>query len=437
MDTDRTTLRNGDGDPLKVAYIIGTYPLLTTTFIEQEVEVLHQIGMHIRVFSIRRPPAEVSAVPRYVDMQKNVTYLLPVQWVAFVLAHLYFALLRPIVYVKLLAFLITRPHPTLGLHLKTVLHFAEGVYAAYLLRSENCDRVHAHFVDRAATVALCISRLLGVPYSLTAHANDIYTQQALVGEKIAESAFSITVSEFNKVYLLKRYPHLNPDDIVVLHPWVDLAYFQPPDVRSDSARLRIISVGRLVEKKGHHHLIEACHLLRQSGVDFECHILGSGPLRSELANMIARYGLSDRVQIIGGRARADVLARMRQSDLFVLACVIARDGDRDGIPVALAEAMAMELPVISTDIGGIGELVRPGVGFLVSPNNPPALAEAIRVLHASGGSIRKEMGKRGRTIVAEHFELFSGTRRLADLFTREDQWRKRLPGLGAAQPRAT
>src|SRR4030095_11281194 len=110
-------------------------------------------------------------------------------------------------------------------------------------------------------------------------------------------------SEFNKLYLLEHYPRLNPGRIVVLHPWVNLTYFHPPDARSEHHRLRIISVGRLVEKKGHHHLIEACHLLRRSGVDFECLILGSGPLRSELEDMIARYGLSDRVQIIGGGGR--------------------------------------------------------------------------------------------------------------------------------------
>jgi glycosyltransferase involved in cell wall biosynthesis len=177
-----------------------------------------------------------------------------------------------------------------------------------------------------------------------------------------------------------------------------------------------MSVGRLVEKKGHHYLVEACHLLQKEGVDFECRILGDGPLKSELEAMITRYNLAQHVHLLGGQPQQEVLAQLSQSDVFVLACVVAKNGDRDGMPVSLAEAMAMEIPVISTDLVGIGEMIKPGAGYLVPPEDPVALAEAIKTMNMIGGSKRIEMGKYGRTIIAEEFELFKGIHHLADLF---------------------
>ena len=400
----------------KLIYIIGTYPLLTTTFIDREVQTLREMGLRIEILSIRRPPAEVNQVEAYREMQRRITYLLPASLAKFVLAHVYFVALHPIACLGLLAFLFTRPHRTLRLRMKTLLHFAEGVYAAYLLRGRDFDHIHAHFVDRAATVALCVGRLLRKTYSLTAHANDIYMDPALVRDKIAASKFSVTVSEFNKAHLVRHNPTLVADRIHVLHPWVDLSCFKAPEARTEHLRLRILSVGRLVEKKGHHVLVEACGLLQQAGLDFECHILGDGPMQPELEARIGQRGLTDRVHLLGARPQSEVLAHLSEADVFVLACVVAANGDRDGMPVALAEAMAMELPVVSTDLVGIKELVRPGTGYLAPPNDAAALAGAIRALHAAGVSGRLEMGRLGRTIVAAHFDVREGIRRLAELF---------------------
>jgi glycosyltransferase involved in cell wall biosynthesis len=401
---------------LNLAYIIGTYPLLTTTFIDREVETLRQMGMNIQLLSIRRPPPHVNLTAKYGEMQQSIIYLLPVNRAQFILAHLYFALLHPLTYFTLLAFLFTQPHPNFKLRLKTLLHFAEGVYAAYLLRGRAWDHLHAHFVDRAATVALCVGRLLGASYSLTAHANDIYTQQVLIGEKIAGSKFTVTVSEFNKAYLLENYPELDRDKIYVLHPWVDMSGFQPPPVRSKQAVLRILSVGRLVEKKGHQYLIEACHLLKLEGVNFECRIIGDGPLTHELQQDIERHNLQGWVELLGARPQSEVLRNLAWCDVFVLACVIAKDGDRDGMPVALAEAMAMAVPVISCRIVGIDELVRPAAGVLVPPRDGAALAQALQTISALNESDRHKMGQCGREIVDTDFNLHKGIRQLMFLF---------------------
>ncbi len=401
---------------MKLGYLIGTYPLVTTTFIEREVQGLRERGMDITILSIRRPPREVERIPEYRIMQAGIQYLLPVNWGQFVLAHLYWFFKQPRPYARLLGYLVSRPRQNLRQRVMTALHFGEGVYAAYVLRDQACDHLHAHFADRAATVALCVSRLLGKPYSLTAHANDLYASPVLLDEKFKQARFAITVSRFNKDHLLRNYPDLEARRIVVLHPWVDLNEFRPPAAHPQSQQLSVLSVGRLVEKKGHRYLVEACRLLREQGVDVKCRIVGAGPLERELRTLIQEQGLEDVVSLEGSLPKDTVRARLAEADVFVLASVIASDGDRDGMPVALAEAMAMSVPVVSTDIVGIGELVRPGAGYLVPPKDPVALAGAIRSIYDKSPAARDEMGRRGRVIVEADFDVSKGTDVLAELF---------------------
>ncbi|MBI4787777.1 MAG: glycosyltransferase [Chloroflexi bacterium] len=401
---------------MKIGYIIGTYPLVTTTFIDREVQGLRERGMDIAILSIRPAPPEVEQMEEYRAVRQATTYLLPVKWGKFAAAHLYFAVLHALTYWRLFAYLITRPHPGLRHRFKTALHFIEGVYAAYVLRDAGCDRFHAHFADRAATVALCVSRLLGKPYSLTAHANDLYAGPVLLFEKFKNAQFAVTVSQFNKEYILKNHPTLDAERIVVLHPWVNLDEFQPPATRPQNRRFSILSVARLVEKKGHRYLIEACRLLRARGLHIECWIVGGGPLENELRQVINAEGMADCVRLVGPQSKPEVLRRLAAADAFVLASVIAKDGDRDGMPVALAEAMAMQVPVISTNVVGIGELVQDGAGRLVPPQDPDALAHAIQTVYAMDHAARAEMGRRGRAIVAAGFDVDSGIDRLAELF---------------------
>ncbi|HSL47017.1 MAG TPA: glycosyltransferase [Anaerolineales bacterium] len=402
--------------PLKLAYIIGTYPEITTTFIDRELRTLQDLGIKTQILSIRRPAAFVSQLPEYAKIQQQVIYLLPANFVRLFFAHLFFALLRPRTYFGTLLFLSTRPHPRGILRLKTLLHFVEGVYAAFLLRGKQGDHLHAHFIDRAALVALIVSRLLKVPYSVTAHADDIFNEPVLAVEKISEAKFTVTVSEFNRKHLLQQYPGLDAKKLHVLHPWIDLNHFKPPAARPENNSFWILSVGRLVENKGHQFLITACHLLHQQGLKLECNIIGRGPLKQELEALIAQYDLQEVVHLLGEQPQSEVRRLLSQSDMFALACTVATSGDRDGMPVAIAEAMAMEIPVISTTIVGIPEMVQPGTGFLVPEKDAEALAEAIHKIYSLERPARIQMGKSGRAVIAEHFDLHKGVERLAVLF---------------------
>ena len=409
--------------PKNIIYIIGTYPEVSTTFIDREIKILRErANINLKTISIRHPVSIAATLPEYKGARESTLYLSPTNWFVLVLANLYFIFRRPIVYFSTLSYLFIRPHETIKLRFRTLLYFLLGILTAYYLRLQDFDHIHVHFIDRATVVALVTGRLLNKTYSLTAHANDIFVSNTLIKEKISNAKFMVTVSKHNKSHLLENYFGLDPDKIHILHPWVDLTHFSPSTTRPTHERLHIFSVGRLVEKKGHAYLIEACHLLQQKGIDFECRIAGDGPLYAELTALVTQYNLADRVILLGAQPQREVISHLESwADVFVLACVIAKDGDRDGMPVSIAEAMAMELPVISTDIVGIGELVQPGTGFLTPDRDSQMLAEALQNIHSKTTTERAKMGQRGRTVIDNEFNLVKGTMELAHLFQDVDQ----------------
>jgi len=416
---------NQEMKTIKLVYLIGTYPELTNTFIDREITTLRELGkFQIQILSIRYPITIDSCSPEQKSLCQETIYLIPERWsdfdfVAFILANFYFIFSRPRVYFSTFFEILSQPMESFKSMRLTILHFLQGVYAAYILRSNQFDHMHVHFMDRAVLVALVVGRFLKKTYSFTAHAADIYTKATHVRQKIEHATFMVTVSKYNKKHLLAAFPGIQADKIHILHPWVDIAQFTPNATRPVHDRLHILSVGRLVEKKGHKDLIEAIHYLVEKKVDVECRIVGDGPLHAQLIERINKHGLQNHVQLLGGLPQENVVDLLKNwADVFVLPCVIAKNGDRDGIPVSIAEAMAMELPVISTDIVGINELIQPGSGFLVPPHAPAVLGEALYEIVTQDPSITIKMGQRGREIVENEFNLYKGTQELAELFTR-------------------
>jgi glycosyltransferase involved in cell wall biosynthesis len=417
------TFKNPESNPIKLVYLIGTYPELTNTFIDREIAMLRQLGdFIIQIVSIRYPHTIDSCSPDQKALCAETFYLIPAHWSefnfpAFILANLFFIFSQPLVYFRTYLYLARHARPGIKAWTMAILYFWQGVYAAYRLRDKDFDHIHVHFMDRGVLVALVVGRLLGKTYSFTAHAADIYTRAAFVREKIDNAQFVITVSQYNKFHFLKAYPGINAEKIHILHPWVDVSQFVPGPSHPAHARLHVISVGRLVEKKGHSDLIDAIRRLTAEGIDSDCRVVGEGPLRAELVTQIAQDSLQDRIQLLGGLPQSQVMDLLKEwADVFVLPCVIAKNGDRDGIPVSLAEAMALEIPVISTDIVGICELVKPGSGILVAPHDPAALAEALRMVATQGQPAAIRMGCVGREIVNDEFNLFKGTQQLAGYF---------------------
>jgi colanic acid/amylovoran biosynthesis glycosyltransferase len=397
---------------LRLTYVVGTYPVLTTTFIDREVQGLLDLGADLRIVSIRRPSMTLS--PAQEAIRTRVTYLLPVSIPRLVASHAYWLVRRPKTVLGVLVWLLRRPHGE-GSRLRTVLHVSTALYAAYTLRDRRGVHIHAHFVDRAATVALVMGRLLDASYSVTAHANDIYLRPVLLPEKFAGATFAATCTEYNRRHLVDVLGPGLGDKVARIYHGLDLAgYGARPE--PNGARPLIVTVGQLKEKKGLRHLIDACRILADRGVELECEIVGDGPLRRELADQIQALRLGDRVRLTGALPHPEVVDRYRRASVFVLPCVVAADGDRDGIPNAILEAMAMAIPVVSTPISGIPEVVHEGeTGLLVPPADPTALADTLQRLLADR-ELRRDLGARGHEFVTAEFDIGRNVRRLADAF---------------------
>jgi colanic acid/amylovoran biosynthesis glycosyltransferase len=401
-------------DRLRLTYVIGTYPVLTTTFIDREVAVLRELGVDVRLISLRRPTDRLS--PEQDALASSVHYVLPVSVGAVFSDHVSFLASRPARYLGALLHVLSRPHPSVAARLRTVLHFGMAVHVAHLLRDRYpTDHIHAHFVDRASLVAMVIGRLLDIPFSATAHANDIFVDPVLLPEKIAAAKFIATCSRYNADYLRSMSTNGEAHKITCVYHGLDVDRFphRPPPSRD---RPLFLAVGQLKAKKGFSYLIDACRILRDQGLEFECHIVGEGPLRDQLEEKIRSIGLGDRVALLGALPHRAVVEKYREATVFVLPCVTGTDGDRDGIPNVILEAMAMGVPVVSTRHSGIPEAVEDGIsGLLVPPGDSSALTRAIsRVIHDE--ALQERLGQNARKRILEMFDVRRNVERLLERF---------------------
>jgi glycosyltransferase involved in cell wall biosynthesis len=408
---------------LRLTYLHGRYPVLTETFIDREIQRLLARGVDLRILSIRRPADDLSPTQR--ELSRRVEYLLPAPPLS-VAASLLWGLVRhPRTFLWTLAWLLSRDHGTAS-RARTALHFVTGVYAAWRLRDRRGIHIHAHFVDRAATVALVASRLLGTTYSVTAHAREIYVNPALLRERIGEAAFAVTCTEYNRTHLRREIGEGAASRLTRLYHGMDLGAAREagPETGADGgadggaerdARL-ILSVAQLWERKGLHYLVEACGVLRDRGTAVRCEIVGEGPQRADLQALIDRLGLADRVVLAGALPFPEVVERYRRAGVFVLPCIVTEEGDRDGIPNVILEAMASGLPVISTPVSGIPEVVRDNdTGLSVPERDPEAIADAVDRL-LSDPALAAAIADRARQLVRAEFDLDRNVDRLLEHF---------------------
>jgi colanic acid/amylovoran biosynthesis glycosyltransferase len=404
----------GNPSEFRLTYVIGTYPRLTTTFIDREIRVLRRLGIPLQVISIRRPNGLLSAEQKI--LQSDVYYVLPASTRAVLWSHLSFMISRPLTYLGTLLQLVSRPHPTFAARQRTILHFGLGVHIARMLRDRYpTDHIHAHFVDRAALVALIAGRLLTKPFSATAHANDIYVDPVLLPEKIAKAKFIAAISRYNESHLRAMLADGYMPSLRCIYNGIEVPRYRPQERPRQEPPL-ILSVGQLKEKKGFRYLIQGCAYLRDRGSEFNCDIVGEGPLGPRLEEMIDHFDLRDRVSLLGALPHEAVMEKYAQATMFVLPCVMGPDGDRDGIPTVILEAMAMGLPVVSTDLSGIPEAVLHGTtGMLVEPKDPNALADALGQL-LDDGELSRRMGLEGRRRVVETFDSETNVKKLLEEF---------------------
>jgi glycosyltransferase involved in cell wall biosynthesis len=294
----------------------------------------------------------------------------------------------------------------------------EAILLAPALRERGVRHIHAHFGGVAARTAWWLRSLFGFCYSFTGHANDIFCEGDFPisnAEIVRGAKFVVTETDYAREWMERKHPAARGKIFRVFNG-VALDGFPP---RSPASGIpRIISVGRYVEKKGFRDLIEACRLLRDRGIPFACDIIGGGPLEKALQAQMDAARLGGFVSLLGPRGQEEVRARLAQAQVFVLACVIESDGGSDNLPTVIVEAMASGLPVVSTRVGGVPEMVSDGVdGSLVSPNSPAQLADAIaRIL--GNPALAESFAARARETAREKFAIENTTRSLKRLLVK-------------------
>lgn len=404
-------------ETLRVGYVVKRFPRYSETFVVNEILAHEAAGLSVEIFSLRPP---------------NDTHFQDLLW----------RLRSPVCYV-----------PSGGLKAVDLWGALEGaasacpdvwselaagvgadstdVYQALFLAEEATRRgighLHAHFASSPATVARLASRFAGIPYSFTAHAKDIFHEAVRADdlrEKIADASGAVTVSEFNLEHLRNVCGGVAGKVRRVyngLH--LDRFRFEAPRNRPP----HIVAVGRLVEKKGFTDLVEACRILLDGGTRLSCSIIGAGELEAELRARIASCELEGTVELLGPRPQSEIIDRVRNAAVFAAPCVVGADGNRDGLPTALLEAMAVGTPCVSTDVTGIPELVRDGVtGLQVPQRDPAALASAIRCLLAEP-ELRVELAGNARALIESEFDVHRNAARVRDLFCESPRQARSTP----------
>jgi glycosyltransferase involved in cell wall biosynthesis len=297
---------------------------------------------------------------------------------------------------------------------KALVVWVQSLALARWMAEDGVAHVHAHWATMPTTAAVLASRHLGVRFSFTAHAWDIFVRNPSLKAKVELAERIFTCTEYNRRYLAHWRPELK-DKVLCAYHGVDLGRFQAPSPGGHAADPEplFLSVGRLVDTKGFDVLLAAYRLLRDRGCAFRALIVGEGPLRRSLQRRIRRAGLEGCVALRPVLTREALRALYAQAFAFVLPCVVARNGDRDGIPNVILEAMAMRLPVVSTMVSGIPEAVQDRrTGLLVPPRDPSAVADALELL-LRRRSFAAVLGDHGRMWASTSFDAREHLQRLA------------------------
>jgi colanic acid/amylovoran biosynthesis glycosyltransferase len=377
------------------------YPARSETFIYNEVDALTGLGWDVRVQSLARPARSERSVARrdriaYVEDDPPLVGIMsllrllgrhPWRCLSDLRSHGRWARDEPAMALRALAPAATR------------------------LTGQDPQHIHVHFLFGAALGAMRVSRILGRDYSVIGHGLDVFGRPANITEKLNAAALPLAPCAYTARFMERLAPDARVPEVVVMGVDAELYRRSRPYPGGN----RVITVGRLVEKKGFRHLIDAAALLAPEGELELLTIVGDGPLRGALEAQIQRLGLTDRAEIVDAWGHDEIRSLLEEAAVFAMPVVIAADGDRDAMPVVVKEAMAMELPIVASDEVGLPELVKPDWGRLVAPGDPQALAAALReVLSLSTGD-RAAMGALGRKHVIERCSITAEAARLTQL----------------------
>jgi colanic acid/amylovoran biosynthesis glycosyltransferase len=392
-----------------VGYVFERFPSFGQTFCYREVAELVRQGVDVHVFSIRRtgdePPQdwdpEIVRRVHYVPEEKEL--------VADVERAIRRGAIPPV----------ARDAIKEWGRRSDFLRLYQAAVIGARLHGAGVRHVHAHFAGMAARTAYWIAKFFPINFSFTAHANDIFAPRDFeisIEKLIGAASAVVSVSDFAVRFLQERYP-AGAAKMFRVYNGIDVNAFAAATF--ETKRVSIVSVGRLIEKKGFPDLIAACAELRRREIDFNCTIIGDGPLESQLKEQIAASGLASSVQLTGPLPQSAIARQFAEARVFALPCKSERDGGKDNLPTVIMEAMAAGLPVVSTPIAGVPEMVQENVtGILVPPGDVTALADALAKLIADR-EVAQRLGQCGRELARAKFSIAVSVLELRKLFDRD------------------
>ncbi len=389
------------------------FPAITETFILDEVRELRARGVEVEVLPLfGRRGGDVHAGWR--ELRGCTHYHRALSW-ELVSAQLHWLRRRPGALARVWVEALARNAPSRKLLVRTPLVLLKAALLARRIEAMGVGHVHAHWATHPTLAAWVVRALAGTGYSFTAHAHDLYVDRAMLREKVAGARFVVTISEFNRRLIEETCGPVAAGKVHVVRCGVDPASFAPA-ARRPPAVATFACVASLREYKGHGVLLDAVRLLRERGVRLRAVLVGDGELRRRIESQVARDRLSDVVELRGALPHEEIPEVLAGATAMVLPSLTSRDGQMEGIPVALMEAMAAGLPVIATRLSGIPELVSEGVsGLLVPERDPAALASAMERL-AGDPALCARLADGARRAVSEEFDRARNVSRLLELF---------------------
>ncbi len=403
----------------KLAYILKGYPRISETFISNEILLLEKLGFRMQLFPMRHP-RESFCHDSVKQIQAQVNYLpteLLLEFPRLLLPNIFLAVKRPKLFQKGLQLANVRYKRT-G-KLATFKHLLQAGFLTnnHLLGNTEIAHLHGHFAHSPTSVTMFASLLSGKPFSFTAHAKDIYTSNPdQLREKIRLAEFVLTCTAYNKRYLEDIAEGLETPIHCIYHG-IDLKLFSPQtDHNTCSAPYKLLTVARITEKKGLPTLYKALHMLKEKNFKFQHTLIGDGDDRDVILQLIKDLKLTDCCHWLGTRTHTEVLKQFEQSDLFVLACEIAENGDRDGIPNVLVEALAMGVPSLSTTVSAVPEiLLNNKRGVTVASEDAVIMAEAIETI-LTDTELRKTIIQGGHKHTLQNFDNRTLVAQIGDIF---------------------
>lgn len=397
---------------IRIGYVLSTYPVFEQPFISREVRELRRHGLDVRTFSLRTPEdAQVKSLAE--REERSTTFYLRQSGMAFIArAHCRFLFSAPMKFLAVLVYALRLSSGGLRSLLWQCFYFMEAVCLVEWARMNQIEHVHVHIAQSACSVALIAAKSGKLTFSLTEHGPYVFDNcdSLYLSDKFAEARTVVCISDYCRSQVMRQVPPRHWNKLHVVRQGVDVKCFSRNRTRPmRRERVSILCVGRLTPTKGQRLLVQACAELRRKGISFQCVIVGAGPDSEPVRQMVADLGLKDCVQLAGGVGEDDVRRFCESADIFVLATLA------EGLPTVLMEAMAMKLPVVSTDVMGIPELVDDGVnGLLVRPGRVDELAEALDRL-ARDPALRTRLAHAGREEVERHYRLEANVASLAQV----------------------